>query len=114
MNLVLPFEQRPSADHAQWDALFQQGGPLDDRGPFAHYRGTSRHTLVVRYGRWIKWLEDKDPQALSLQFSALLHLTRRPISAEIQRSAQWLRGLFPDCTGQQCVRGELGNTSSSR
>ncbi|SLN75014.1 site-specific tyrosine recombinase XerC [Roseivivax jejudonensis] len=48
-----------------WRSLFCQGGPLDDRGPLVHLRNTSQRTLAVRYGRWLKHLQESDPDALA-------------------------------------------------
>lgn len=64
--LTLPVEQWPAADRQMWDALFREGSPLDDRGPLAHVRPTTRRSLEPRYGRWLMWLGTAIPAALSL------------------------------------------------
>lgn len=65
MSLVLGFDEWPAADCAMWHQLVQPVGPLDDGGQLAHLRQTSRKTLQAHYGRWLKWLADTDPAALS-------------------------------------------------
>ena len=84
MSLVLPRTEWPHADRAMWDALFKDAGPLDEPGGLAHLRQTSRDTLEVRYGRWIKWLSDTDPKAL---------LAPPSERATIPRLQSWLEGL---------------------
>lgn len=66
MGLVLPLAAWPAADRMLWDALFREGGPLDDRGALAQLRKTSRWTLLAHYGRWLGWLQAQDPEALDL------------------------------------------------
>lgn len=66
MSLVLPFPEWPVHDRTMWQALQTQGGPFDDQGALAHLRATSRKTLEVRYGRWLRWLTVTDPEALKL------------------------------------------------
>ena len=65
MSLVLQIEHWPAADRALWESLFTEGNPLDDRGPLVHLRQTSRETLQLRYGRWLKWLADHRPDLLA-------------------------------------------------
>ena len=65
MSLVLPFDQWPAADQALWESLFTEGDPLDDEGPLVHLRQTSRDSLLLRYGRWLKWLLDEEPDVLA-------------------------------------------------
>ena len=84
MSLVLPRTEWPSADRAMWDVLCRQAGPLDDQGGLAHLRQTSRDTLEARYGRWIKWLSDRDPKAL---------LATPSERATVARLQSWLEGL---------------------
>ena len=84
MSLVLPRIEWPSADRAMWDALCRQAGPLDELGGLVHLRQTSRDSLEVRYGRWIKWLSDTDPDAL---------LAPPSDRATMPRLRSWLDGL---------------------
>ena len=65
MSLILPFNQWPAADQALWESLFIEGDPLDDEGPLVHLRQTTRQTLLLRYGRWLKWLGDTRPDLLA-------------------------------------------------
>ena len=65
MSLILPFEEWPAADRDLWESLFTEGDPLDDEGPLVHLRPTSRQTLLLRYGRWLKWLTDEEPDVLA-------------------------------------------------
>lgn len=66
MSLVLPFDAWPEADRRLWDDLVRGGGPLDDRGPLAHLRQTSRPVLINHYGRWLGWIAAVEPEALSI------------------------------------------------
>lgn len=84
MSLVLPRTEWPHADRAMWDALCKDAGPLDEPGGLAHLRQTSRDTLEVRYGRWLKWLDTTDPNTL------LLPPAERPTLSRLQ---EWLQGL---------------------
>ena len=84
MSLILPYAEWPAADRALWESLFTEGNPLDDRGPLVHLRQTSRETLQLRYGRWLKWLANDRPEVLArppLERASLEHLT------------DWLRAL---------------------
>lgn len=65
MSLILPIPEWPAADQAMWHTLFAEGGPLDGQGPLVHLRETSRHTLALRYGQWLKWLAMAEPAALT-------------------------------------------------
>ena len=84
MSLVLQHTHWPRSDREMWEALCRQAGPLDDPGGLAHLRQTSRNTLEVRYGRWLKWLSDTDPNAL---------LASPSERATIPRLQSWLEGL---------------------
>ena len=84
MSLVLPRTEWPHADRAMWDALCNDAGPLDEPGGLAHLRQTSRDTLEVRYGRWLKWLDTTDPNTL------LLPPAERPTLSRLQA---WQHGL---------------------
>ncbi|UWQ54034.1 tyrosine-type recombinase/integrase [Leisingera caerulea] len=65
MSLILPIPQWPAADQTMWAALFADGGPLDGQGPLIHLRKTSRHTLSLRYGQWLKWIATTQPSTLA-------------------------------------------------
>lgn len=66
MSLVLALEHWPDADRFLWEDLVREGGPLDDRGPLSHLRETSRQTLINHYGRWLAWVQQTEPEALSV------------------------------------------------
>ncbi len=66
MSLVLPYAGWPEPDRRMWEALCRDAGPLDDPGALARLRATSRHSLFLRYGRWLQWLATTDPGVLSL------------------------------------------------
>ncbi len=79
MSLVLAIDEWPSIDQEMWERLQKQGGPLDDRGALAHLRATTLETLVQRYGRWLCWLNDKEPKSLDL--SPHVRVTRERLLA---------------------------------
>ncbi len=56
MSLALPFNLWPEADRRMWSALFADGGPLDDLGPFGHLRATTQRMMSGHYGRWLGWV----------------------------------------------------------
>lgn len=66
MSLVLPFADWPASDRAMWQALFAAGDLLDESGPLAHVRDTTRVSLEPRYGRWLRWLIMSHPADLAL------------------------------------------------
>ncbi len=66
MSLVLPFKDWPETDRHLWDDLMRGGGPLDDRGAFAHLRNSSQHVLINHYGRWLAWILAAEPEALAI------------------------------------------------
>lgn len=84
MSLVRAYEAWPAGDRIMWERLVQAGGPLDDRGPLAHLRETSRQTLRAHYGRWLAWLEKTDPEALALA---------PPARVTVPRLQAWLEDL---------------------
>lgn len=122
MSLILPFAQWPEADRRLWDALCREAGPLDDAGDLAGLRATSRHTLEVRYGRWLCWLSTTDPDALSqppadratlprLQawLADLAHTTPMTRLMFVEAVLRILRGAEPDrdWTAQLRLRASL-------
>ena len=48
-----------------WEALRQPGNPFHDRGALAHLRETSAKRYAQAYGRWLAWLQQADPMALT-------------------------------------------------
>ena len=80
----MPFHDWPAADRRLWDDLMRGGGPLDDRGPLAHLRETSRQVLINHYGRWLGWIAAAEPEALSIA----------PVDrAAMERLRRWLDDL---------------------
>ncbi|NSY39079.1 site-specific integrase [Leisingera sp. ANG59] len=100
MSLILPIPQWPAADQTMWAALFADGGPLDGQGPLIHLRKTSRHTLSLRYGQWLKWLASTEPSTLAC--TPVERVTRT-------RLVQWLSSLdrLADMTRLMLVDGVL-------
>jgi integrase/recombinase XerD len=84
MTLALPLAEWPAPDRAMWQVLCQKVGPLDDVGPLAHLRPTSRHYLEQAYGRWMGWLSRHDPAARS---------ERPEARATLDRLEGWLESL---------------------
>ena len=48
-----------------WEALRQPGNPFHDRGALAHLRASSAKLCAQGYGRWLAWLQQADPAALT-------------------------------------------------
>ncbi|UWQ58625.1 tyrosine-type recombinase/integrase [Leisingera caerulea] len=100
MSLILPISEWPAADQAMWHALFAEGGPLDGQGPLIHLRKTSRHSLALRYGQWLKWIATTEPSTLACA----------PVErVTCKRLVQWLSSLdrLADMTRLMLVDGVL-------
>lgn len=65
MSNTLPLQYWPAADRHAFDALFAQGGLLDDHGPLGHWRPLSRELMQNQYGRWLGWVSEAQPEALA-------------------------------------------------
>lgn len=65
MANALPLQNWPDADRYAFDALFAQGGLLDDHGPLGHWRPLSRNLMRSQYGRWLGWVSEAQPEALA-------------------------------------------------
>lgn len=63
-RIALPLEAWPDPDQAMWAALIRPGSPLDDRGALAHLKTISREGLASRYGLWLAWLTQAQPETL--------------------------------------------------
>ena len=66
MTNALSWQNWPNADRHAFDALFAQGGLLDDQGPLGHWRPLSRELMRSQYGRWLGWVSAAQPEALAL------------------------------------------------
>jgi len=66
MGKGAPLDRWPVDDRAAFTALFAGGGLLDDRGPLAHWRTVSRHTMQLQYSQWVHWVSQTEPEALHL------------------------------------------------
>ncbi|MEQ8376532.1 MAG: tyrosine-type recombinase/integrase [Roseibium aggregatum] len=64
MSKSLLFDNWPDADRNAFTALFAQGGLLDDQGPLAHWRASSREAMKRQYGYWLGWVTQAEPEAL--------------------------------------------------
>lgn len=64
MAQVLAFEDWPLADRTMWAHLTEAGDVFDDQGALSHLRPSSLHTRVTHYGRWLRWLQLHEPEAL--------------------------------------------------
>lgn len=62
----LPFADWPASDRSLWASLITADDLFGDPGALAHLRDTSKAALIKHYGRWLEWLWQADPQALSL------------------------------------------------
>lgn len=52
----LQFHKWPAQDQELWNALFQDGDLLGDRGPAANWAPATRETAYQVYGKWLSWL----------------------------------------------------------
>lgn len=66
MAIALPLQNWPVADRHAFDALFAQGGLLDDHGALGHWRPLSRMLMLNQYARWLGWVSEAEPTALAL------------------------------------------------
>ncbi len=64
-NVSMPFSGWPQADQVMWSSLITGDDPFDDVGALSHLRTTSQAALVKHYGRWLEWLFQSAPEALS-------------------------------------------------
>lgn len=64
-RVSIRFEDWPAADQALWAALVRTGNPLDEAGGFSHMKATTLFTIRYNYARWLAWLRDSNPCALS-------------------------------------------------
>lgn len=55
----------PMPDQMMWSMLCQEGGPFDDYGALAHLRRPSLDMYAEAYGRWLEWLRQSEPAALT-------------------------------------------------
>jgi len=65
MSNTLPLQYWPAADRHAFDALFAQGGLLDDNGALGHWRPLSRMLMQNQYARWLGWVSEAQPEALA-------------------------------------------------
>jgi integrase len=66
MGNALSRNRWPDIDQHTFASLFVEGGLLDDRGPLAHWRNTSRIAMERQYGTWLGWVSQAVPEALLL------------------------------------------------
>ena len=66
MGTSLLLHNWPDADRNAFTALFAEGGLLDDQGPLAHWRASSREAMKRQYGYWLGWVTQAEPDALAL------------------------------------------------
>lgn len=59
------FEDWPAVDQALWAALVRTGNPLDEAGGFSDMKAPTLFTIQYGYARWLAWLRDSSPNALS-------------------------------------------------
>lgn len=84
MRMSLPVTEWPEQDRLMLEALWQKGGPFDDRGAFAELRDSSIRLYTVCYARWLQWLCRNAPETLQ----------DPPVSrATLTRMQDWLKSL---------------------
>ena len=66
MTVALPLQHWPAGDRHAFEALFAQGGLLDDHGALGHWRPLSRRLMQNQYARWLGWIRQAEPEALAL------------------------------------------------
>lgn len=62
----LPLQHWPDGDRHAFETLFAKGGLLDDQGPLGHWRDCSRELMHKQYARWLGWVREAEPVALTL------------------------------------------------
>lgn len=65
-QMQVPFAAWPEEDRNRWNAAFQAGDPFDDCGPAAYLADRTRQDLHYRYGCFLGFLMDQDPDLLAL------------------------------------------------
>ena len=55
----------PEPDRIAWGQAIAKGDILDGRGPAAHWADTTRSAVIAAYGRWLGFLAESEPSALS-------------------------------------------------
>jgi integrase/recombinase XerD len=67
LRRIMPMENWPEPDRAAWEAALAPGDGFDGAGLAARWADTTRHAIVIGYGRWIGFLHQHDPAALDLK-----------------------------------------------
>jgi len=81
LRQALPFSEWPESDQSTWTTATRSGGIFDDPGLAAHWRPATLRSYTFSYGRWLRFLALRFPQALILD--AELRISRERITAYV-------------------------------
>lgn len=110
-RVALRVEHWPDEDRARWEAAFLQGDIFAESGAGAHLASPTRKARADAYGRWLGFLVQHEPRALTLaadkrvtrgriiRFCELLAETNSPLS--IATTLMHLRLALPFVTPSQ-------------
>ena len=59
MTVYLPFEDWPALHQEAWRQANREGDILTGRGPAAHWKPKSRHSIQKAYGNYWRFLRDQ-------------------------------------------------------
>jgi len=89
MTVCLPFEEWPALHQEAWRQANRHGDILTGRGPAAHWKPKSRHSIQKAYGNYLRFLRDQGHLQEELPIEQLLTeaLLRDYIAVLRQRTA---------------------------
>jgi hypothetical protein len=89
MTVYLPFEEWPALHQEAWRQANREGDILTGRGPAAHWKTKSRHSIQKAYGNYLRFLRDQGHLQKELPVDQLLAevMLRDYIAALRQRTS---------------------------
>ena len=108
-RIGLLVDQWPAGDRSAWERAVTPRGPFDTAALAGHWRPKTRDQARYAYGRWLAYLQTRDPQALDLPIASRAtpeamrgyvtqcesRLTPMSIAAELQHLLLALHVLAP-------------------